>query len=233
MYRFIVSVCKQTVELDLPYATFFRSAMQKVNGASSYSNKFVRQWTVQTTVQWADESVPRELPVIVAKPRGEPDATVTYGMSKPTAELKLPPIVGGRWQILKRSCDVGEVVASCTTRSDEHSFHKTRHTFCFGCRSFKISEFVCPLLRLSSHEEFRPHSEPPVIAKIDSLSYIEAFSSRWWPMTETGPEAVTRCWWSDAQSFSLEAWSWTCYWYREPSLPTRPSAVLVLFKRTR
>ena len=45
---------------------------------------------MQSTVLSADESVPREPPVIVAKPQG---ATVTYGpgMSKP-----LSPVVGGR-----------------------------------------------------------------------------------------------------------------------------------------
>ena len=47
--------------------------MPVVNGA--FSNKFVRQRAVQSTVQLAYESVPREPPVIVAKPQG---ATVTY-----------------------------------------------------------------------------------------------------------------------------------------------------------
>ena len=60
--------------------------MPAVNGA--FSNTFVKQRAVQSTLQSADESVPREPPVIVAKPQG---ATVTYGMSKP-----LSPVVGGR-----------------------------------------------------------------------------------------------------------------------------------------
>ena len=82
----LVSICKQAAEQNVPYATFFRSAMPVVNGA--FRNTFIEQRAVQSTVQLTYESVPREPPVIVAKPQG---ATVTYGMSKP-----LSPVVGGR-----------------------------------------------------------------------------------------------------------------------------------------
>ena len=97
----LVSIFKQTVEQNVPYATFFRSAMPVVNGA--FSNSFVKQWAVQSTVQSVYESVPREPPVIVAKPHGEPNATVTYGMSKPMAFFRR------RWTVSKRrSRDVAE-----------------------------------------------------------------------------------------------------------------------------
>ena len=49
--------------------------MPVVNG--TFSNTFVEKRAVQTTVQLTYESVPREPPVIVAKPQG---ATVKYGM---------------------------------------------------------------------------------------------------------------------------------------------------------
>jgi len=62
-------------------------------------------------VQSADESVPREPPVIVTRPHEDPDATVTYPTDvEPTGEdLKasdqLSSVVGDH---LKRSRDVGE-----------------------------------------------------------------------------------------------------------------------------
>ena len=62
-------------------------------------------------IQSADESVPREPPVIVARPLDDPDATVTYPTdTELTAEdlkasEKLSPVVGDN---LRRLRDVGE-----------------------------------------------------------------------------------------------------------------------------
>ena len=64
------------MEQNVPYATFFRSAMPVVNG--TFSNTFVEQRAVQSTVQSADESVPREPPVIVAKPQGATDVETSF-----------------------------------------------------------------------------------------------------------------------------------------------------------
>ena len=98
----LVSICKQAAEQNVPYATFFRSAMPVVNGA--FSNSFVEQWAVQSTVLSADESVPREPPVIVAK------STVNrmWQLHMGCRNLRLSPVVGGRWPATRRTRDVGE-----------------------------------------------------------------------------------------------------------------------------
>ena len=126
----LVSIFKQTVEQNVPYATFFRSAMPAVNGA--FSNSFVEQWAMQSTVLSADERVPRESPVIVAKSTVNRMRQLHMGCRN----LRLSPVVGGRWPAMRRTRNVGE-----------ESFQPPRILTALCLRSFWVLELLVQATR--------------------------------------------------------------------------------------